>query len=116
MPEKDPSSTSNAMPSIANIEGVIFMLTVLIKIGKYLPWVVLGFAAVNMLLAVLCFAWWNNMLGGIINLILAIAGFLFFSQLVKRRKIHRYNYGYRRRDLPRDAKTTDESKVCAEAR
>ena len=116
MPEKDPSSTSNAIPSTAKIERVIFMLTVLIKIGKYLPWVVLAFAAVNMVLAVLCFAWWNNMLGGIINLILAIAGFFFFSQLVKRRKIHRYNYRYRSRDLPRDAKTTDESKVRAEAR
>jgi hypothetical protein len=116
MPEKDPSTSSNAIPSTAKIEGVIFMLTVLIKIGKYLPWVVLAFAAVNMLLAVLCFTLWNNMLGGIINLILAIAGFFFFSQLVKRRKIHRYSYGYRRRALSRDAKTTDESKVRAEAR
>jgi 4-hydroxybenzoate polyprenyltransferase len=115
MPEKDPSPSS-ALPSTAKIEGVIIMLTVLIKIGKYLPWIVLAFAAGNMILAVLYFTWWNNILGGIINLILAIAGFFFFSQLVKRRKIHRYNYGYRRRDLPRDAKSTDESKVRAEAR
>jgi len=116
MPEKDPSSSSNAIPSAAKIEGVIIMLTVLIKIGKYLRWIVLAFAAVNMILAVLCFTWWNDMLGGVINLALAIAGFFFFSQLFKRRKIHRYNYGYRRRDLPRDAETTDESKVRAEAR
>jgi membrane protein YdbS with pleckstrin-like domain len=115
MPEKDPSS-SNAIPSTAKIEGVIAMLTVLIKIGKYLPWIVLAFAAVNMILAVLCFAWWNNMIGGIINLVLAIAGFVFFSQLVRRRKIHRYNYGYTRRDLSREAKITDEKKVRAEAR
>ena len=115
MPEKDPSS-SNALRSTAKIEGVIIMLTVLIKIGKYLPWIVLAFAAVNMILAVLYFTWWNNMLGGIINLVLAIAGFFFFSQLVKRRKIHRYNYGYTRRDLSREAKMTDERKVRAEAR
>ncbi len=115
MPEKDPSS-SNAIPSTAKIEGVIAMLTVLIKIGKYLPWIVLAFAAVSMILAVLCFAWWNNMIGGIINLVLAIAGFVFFSQLVRRRKIHRYNYGYARRDLSREAKIIDEKKVRAEAR
>jgi 4-hydroxybenzoate polyprenyltransferase len=115
MPEKDPSP-SNALPSTAKIEGVIIMLTVLIKIGKYLPWIVLAFAAGNMILAVLYFTWWNNILGGIINLILAIAGFFFFSQLVKRRKIHRYNYGYTRRDLSSEAKITDERKVNAEAR
>jgi membrane protein YdbS with pleckstrin-like domain len=115
MPEKDPSS-SNATPSAAKIEGVIIMLTVLIKIGKYLPWIVLAFAAVNMILAVLCFTWWNNMLGGIINLVLAIAGFFFFSQLVRRRKIHRYNYRYTRRDLSREARIADERKVRAEAK
>ena len=113
MPEKDPSS-SNAIPS-AKIEGVIIMLTVLIKLGKYLPWIVLAFAAVNMILAVLCFTWWNNILGGIINLVLAIAGFFFFSQLVRRRKIHRYSYRYIRRDLSREPKISDERKVRAEA-
>lgn len=115
MAEKD-SSSSNAVPSTAKLEGVIIMLTVLIKIGKYLPWIVLAFAAVSMILAVLCFTWWNNMLGGIFNLVLAIAGFIFFAQLVRRLKIHRYSYGYTRRDLPGEAKITDERKVRAEAR
>jgi hypothetical protein len=114
MPEKDPSP-SNAIPSAAKIEGVIIMLTVLIKIGKYLPWIVLAFAAGNMLLAVLCFTWWNNMLGGIINLALAIGGFFFFSQLVKRRKIHRFTYGYTRRDLSGETSINEERKVRAEA-
>jgi membrane protein implicated in regulation of membrane protease activity len=100
MLEKD-SSSSNAPPSTAKLEGVILMLTVLIKIGKYLPWIVLAFAAGNMILAVLYFAWWNNMLGGILNLVLAIAGFIFFAQLVRRRKMHRQNYGYARRDQDR---------------
>ena len=114
MPEKDPSSF-NATPNTAKIEGVIIMLTVLIKIGKYLPWIVLAFAVVSMILTVLCFILWNNMLAGVINLVFAIAGFVFFAQLIKRRKIHRYNYGYARRDLPREAKVADESKVSAEA-
>ena len=115
MPEKDPSS-SNAIPSTAKIEGVIAMLTVLIKIGKYLPWIVLAFAAVSMTLAVFCFTWWNNMAGGIVNLILAIAGFIFLAQLVKRRKIHRHDYRYTREDPHSESTVTEETKVRAKVR
>src|SRR5215218_7111574 len=101
MAEKDSSSSSsNAIASTAKLEGVILILTLLIKIGKYLPWIVLAFAAVNMILAVFYFTWWNSMAGGIVNLVLASAGFLFFAQLVKRRKIHRHNYRYARKELP----------------
>jgi hypothetical protein len=96
--EEDSSSSSNAISSTAKLEGVILILTLLIKIGKYLPWIVLAFAALNMVLAVLCFTWWNNMAGGIFNSVLAFAGFLFFAQLVRRRKIHRHNYRYTRKD------------------
>lgn len=113
MPEKDPSS-SNAIPSTKKIEGVIMMLTVLIKIGKYLPWIVLAFAALSMILAVFCFTWWNNMAGGIVNLVLATAGFIFFAQLVRRRSIHRHNYRYTRKDLPhRETNVPEEGKVRA---
>ncbi|HKG71811.1 MAG TPA: hypothetical protein VKA87_07920 [Nitrososphaeraceae archaeon] len=115
MLEKD-SSSSNAPPSTAKLEGVILMLTVLIKIGRYLLWIVLAFAAGNMILAVLYFTWWNNMLGGILNLVLAIAGFIFFAQLVRRRKMHRQNYGYARGNQDRRTKITEEGKVRAEAR
>jgi hypothetical protein len=115
MLEKE-SSSSNALPSTAKLEGVILMLTVLIKIGRYLPWIVLAFAAGNMILAVLYFTWWNNMLGGILNLVLAIAGFFFFAQLVGRRKVHRQNYRYARKDLDTETKITEEKKVRAEAR
>jgi hypothetical protein len=97
MTEKD-SSSSNAMPSTTKIEGVIIILTLLIKIGKYLPWIVLAFALVNITLAVFYFTWWNNMLGGIVNLVLASAGLVFFGQLVRRRKIHRDNYRYTRKE------------------
>src|SRR5215212_152226 len=114
MQEKD-SSSSNALPSTAKLEGVILMLTVLIKIGKYLPWIVLAFAAGSMILAVLYFTWWNNVLGGILNLVLAIAGFIFFAQLVRRRKIHRHSYGYARRDQDRGTRITEERKVHTEA-
>ena len=95
MAEKELSSSSNTIPSTARIEAVIRMLTVLIKIGKLLPWIVLAFAGVNMALAVLYLTRWNGIVGVIINLVFATAGFVFFAQLIKRRKIHRYNYQYR---------------------
>ncbi|MDQ3854456.1 MAG: hypothetical protein M3251_02010 [Thermoproteota archaeon] len=98
MPEKDLPSSSNATADTTKLEGVIVILTLLIKIGRYLPWIVLAFAAVNMTLAVFYFIWWNSMAWGIFNLVLAVAGFFFFAQLVRRRKIHRQNYLYTRKD------------------
>jgi len=115
MAEKDSSSSSdNAMPSTAKLEGVIVILTFLIKIGKYLPWIVLAFAAASMILTVFYFTWWNNLAGGIVNLVLATAGFIFFGQLVRRRRIHRHNYRYTRKDLPdRETNVPEEGKVRA---
>ena len=114
MPEKDASS-SNAVPSTAKLERVILLLTLLIKIGKYLPWIVLAFAVGNMILAMLYFTWWNSITGGILNLIFASAGFLFFAQLMSRRRMHRrINLGYSRKDPPRETSITEERKVSAE--
>ena len=99
MSEKDSSSSSsNSIPSTSKLEGVIILLSFLIKIGKYLPWIVLAFAVGNMTVAVFYFTWWNSMAWGILNLVLAVGGFLFFAQLVRRRKIHRENYLYTRKD------------------
>ncbi len=117
MAEKDlpsSSSSSNATADTAKIEGVIVILTLLIKIGKYLPWIVLAFAAGNMTVAVFYFTWWNSMAWGILNLVLAVAGFIFFAQLLRRRKIHRQNYRYTRKDahietadnIPQDGKAS----------
>ena len=112
--EDSSSSSSNAIPSTAKFEGVILILTFLINIGKYLPWIVLAFAAVGMTLAVFCFTWWNNVAFGIFNLVLATGGFFFFAQLVRRRKIHRHNYRYTRKDLPhRETNIPEEGKVRA---
>ena len=113
MTEKD-SSSSNAMPSTTKLEGVIVILTLLIKIGKYLPWIVLAFALVNLTLAVFYFTWWHNMAGGIVNLVLATAGLLFFGQLVRRRKIHRDNYRYTSKEpTKRQTNIAEERKVPA---
>src|SRR5918912_208614 len=111
MTEKD-SSSSNAMPSTTKIEGVVIILTLLIKIGKYVPWIVLAFALVNITLAVFYFTWWNNMAGGIVNLVLASAGLVFFGQLVRRRKIYRDNYRYTRKEpLQSERNLAEERKL-----
>jgi membrane protein implicated in regulation of membrane protease activity len=115
MAEKDLPSSSNATADITKLEGVIVILTLLIKIGKYLPWIVLAFAVGNLTLAVFCFTWWNSMAWGILNLVFAVAGFVFFAQLVRRRKIHRENYRYARKDNAQreTADKTEEGKLRA---
>ncbi len=111
------SSSSGSMPSTARLQGIIIMLSVLIKIGRYLPWIVLAFAGVNMALALLYFTMWNSMTGGIVNAILAFAGFLFFGQLVRRRKIERRSFGHKRIESPAEPETTQEKRrVDAKAR
>ena len=115
MPEK--KSSSNTIPSTAKLKGVIVMLTILIKIVRYLPWIVLAFAAINMIIAVLYFTWWHSMTGGILNLILGIAGFVFFAQLIRMRRIRRrgYNYRYTRSDPYRETNMTEQREVSAES-
>jgi len=116
MTEKDSSSSTNALPSTTKLDGVILILTFLIKVGKYLPWIVLTFALVNVTLAAYYFIWQDNMAGGIVNLILATAGFVFFAQLVKRRSIHRNTYQYAGKEHPSGEKNVpDEKKEKASA-
>ena len=116
MPEKE--SSSNTIPSTAKLKGVIVMLTILIKIVRYLPWIVLAFASINMIIAALYFTWWHSMTGGILNLIFGIAGFLFFAQLIRRRWTRRrgYNYRYTRNDPYRETNMTEQREVSAETR
>lgn len=115
MAEKDLPSSSNATADTTKLEGVIVILTLLIKIGKYLPWIVLAFAVGNLTLAGFCFTWWNSMAWGILNLVFAVAGFVFFAQLVRRRKIHRENYRFARKDNAQreTADKTEEGKLRA---
>jgi hypothetical protein len=113
MSERDSSSSSpSAVPSTAKIEAIIYMLSFLIEIGKYLPWIVLGFAGINLILAVLSFTSWNSIAWGIFNSILAFGGFLFFGQLVRRRKTHRHEYRYTGRHLHRVRKINEKEKYA----
>jgi hypothetical protein len=110
MAEKD--SPAITIPDTVKVEAMIGMLTVLIKIGKYLPFIVLAFAAVNLTLAVLSFTVWSNIASGVFNSILAFGGFVFFGQLFRRRKIHRYEYRYSGRHLRRAREIEEEERFA----
>lgn len=113
MSEKDSSSPSaNAMPSTAKLEAIISLLTLLTKIGRYLPWIVLIFALISLTVALLSFFWWHSIGWGIFNSILAFGGFLFFGQLVRRRKTHRQEYRYTGRHLHRISKNDEKEKYA----
>lgn len=79
---------------IARINALIHLLGVVMKVGKYLPLIVGAFAFVNLTIAIMSFLVWNSIISGVINSALALGGFIFLVQLVRRRKIHRYEYRY----------------------
>jgi hypothetical protein len=79
---------------LARLNAMIHLLGIVMTIGKYLPLIVAGFAVLNLTLAVLSFTVWNNLVSGVINSVFALGGFIFLAQLLRRRKIHRYEYRY----------------------
>ena len=83
-----------SLSDTAKLEAIIQLLGVLIKIGKYLPLMVATFASLNLALAYFDLLVWNHFAPGILNVILASGGFIFLAQLLRRRKIHRYDYVY----------------------
>ncbi|AFU57792.1 hypothetical protein Ngar_c08500 [Candidatus Nitrososphaera gargensis Ga9.2] len=83
----------------AKLEAMIHSLGLLITIGKYLPLMIAGFATLNLILAYFDLFVWGHIAPGIFNVILAVVSLIFLGQLLKRRKIHRYEYRYRGRHL-----------------
>ncbi|HEY1248044.1 MAG TPA: hypothetical protein VGE97_03550 [Nitrososphaera sp.] len=115
MSEKDSTSpTGNTMPSTKKLEAMIYLLTLLVKIGKYIPWIVLIFALISSTVAILSFTWWHSIGWGIFNSILAFGGFLFFGQLVRRRKTHRREYRYTGRHLHRISESGEKKEKYEE--
>lgn len=92
------SNPTSIISETAKLRAAIGILTLLIKIGKWLPYIVLAFACANLTFGILDFLIWSNMLGGIFNSILAFGGFSFFGQLSRGRKIHGYEYNYKGRN------------------
>ena len=78
---------------------MIHLLGLLMTIGKYLPLIVGGFAVINLSLAYFDLFVWGHLAPGVLNALFALGGFIFFAQLLGRRKIHRYDYRYTGRHL-----------------
>jgi hypothetical protein len=81
------------MQDTTTLGTVINLLGMAIKVGRYLPIIVVSFAVLNLLLAV------NDLLISktgfwVLNSIFALGSFIFLVQLHQRRKIHSYEYDY----------------------
>ena len=89
------TNETTAQPiSTARITGVIYILGVLMAVGKYLPAITAFFAALYLVLAAYDFS--AGQTGWmILHLIFGIGGVIFLVQLYQRRNIHSYDYPYR---------------------
>jgi hypothetical protein len=100
-------NTQTHGPSTARIEAVIYILTFLINLGKYLRWIELAFGIINTIYAVLNFFVWNQYVAGTINLLFAIGSFIFFAQLVPRAR--RQDENYQQAGLDSESTNSDSS-------
>lgn len=84
--------------STARITAVVYVLGVLMVVGKYLPAITAFFAALNLVLAAYDFS--VGQTGWMIfHLIFGIGSVIFLAQLYQRRNIHSYDYPYRDNSL-----------------
>lgn len=79
------------MISSDKLDALAHGIDLIKKIGKRLPFIVLAFAGINVILAVYDYFIANYGVA-ILNTIFAAGGINFFIQLHKRRNIHSYDY------------------------
>ena len=84
---------NSSMSDSTKLGALIHLLGVVMKVGKYLPVIVVTFAGLNLVMAVNDFLVSNTGFG-ILNSLFALGGFIFLAQLHQRRKIHSYEYYY----------------------
>jgi hypothetical protein len=80
-----------ALPDTTRITAAIYLLDLLMVIGKYLPLIAGAFAAISIAFAAYDFAT-GNIIWGIVSAIFGIGGLIFVAQLLQRRNIHSYDY------------------------
>ena len=84
---------NSSISDSTKLGALIHLLEIAMKVGKYLPVIVVSFAGLNLVLAVNDFLVSNTGFG-ILNSIFALGGFIFLVQLHQKRKIHSYDYYY----------------------
>ena len=100
---------TSSLPDTTKLGALIHLLEIVMKVGKYLPVIVVSFAGLNLLLAVNDF-FISNTGFGILNSIFALGGFIFLAQLHQRRKIHSYDYYYNYKKRSEKRTVTDTRK------
>jgi len=80
-----------AISDSTKIDGLIYLLEIIIKVGKYFPIIIISLASLNLLLAA------NDLLSNsisfaILNSIFALGDFIFLVQLHQRHKANPYEY------------------------
>lgn len=78
-------------PDTTRITAAIYLLDLLMVVGKYLPIIVAAFAGISIAFAVYDFIT-GNVGWGIVSAILGIGGVIFIIQLLQRRNMHSYDY------------------------
>ena len=99
----------SSLSDTTKLGALIHLLEIVMKVGKYLPVIVVSFAGLNFLLAVNDF-FISNTGFGILNAIFALGGFIFLVQLHQRRKIHSYDYYYNYKKRSEKRTVTDTRK------
>ena len=84
---------NSSISDSTKLGALIHLLEIAMKVGKYLPVIVVSFAGLNLVLAVNDFLVSNTGFG-ILNSLFALGGFIFLVQLHQRRTIHSYEYYY----------------------
>ena len=100
---------TSSLSDTTKLGALIHLLEIVMKVGKYLPVIVVSFAGLNLLLAVNDF-FVSNTGFGILNTIFALGGFIFLVQLHQRRKIHSYDYYYNYKKRSEKKTATDTRK------
>ena len=99
----------SSLSDTTKLGALIHLVEIVMKVGKYLPVIVVSFAGLNLLLAVNDF-FISNTGFGILNSIFALGGFIFLAQLHQRRKIHSYDYYYNYKKSSAKKPVTDTRK------
>lgn len=80
-----------AISNFTKIDGLIYLLEIIIKVGKYFPIIIISLASLKLLLAANDLLT-NSISFAILNSILALGDFIFLVQMHQRHKAHPYEY------------------------
>jgi len=80
-----------AIFNFTKINGLIYLLEIIIKFGKYFPVIIISLASLKLLMAANDLLT-NSITFAILNSIFALGDFIFLVQLYQRRKVHLYEY------------------------